>query len=260
MTCVATIDGNFDLPTGLFQSDFQGKSIDLEKFYLFLLDKVDGSVIERAKDRRGYKVTKKSIIDIANGIDVWDKGTEDHKELRKEHRKLYLLHFGAIPSTSLWVERAVKKAKLCQSAGKGERTVTAYCIAADGIDEKCDSQIVQTSYPEKMTKKRKAQQEKAQASGKEARSKDDFEEDVSRGPSLTRNLVNHALKLRMSIDRMKKDDMVGENEYNARFDRTKNMLSSLEKQGSYACYQVLTEEFENFCDEEYIPTARGREG
>jgi hypothetical protein len=53
------------------------------------------------------------------------------------------------------VERSVKKAKLCQKTGKGERNVTAYGIEGDGVKEMCVEQLVSSSYPARMDGKRK---------------------------------------------------------------------------------------------------------
>ena len=73
-------------------------------------------------------MTKDAISTIAVH-DIWD-GCID----TEQHRDLFLQYFAALPSNSDWVERAVKKAKLCQKTGKGERNVTNYCIAGDNIN------------------------------------------------------------------------------------------------------------------------------
>jgi hypothetical protein len=100
---------------------------------------------------------KNTIQVIANGINIWDYGNPE----TLCHRNRYRYRFAALPSTNIMVERAVKKAKLCQQTGKGERNVSAYGIAGDGVTELCTYQCVSTTYPERMKKKRKQQQERA---------------------------------------------------------------------------------------------------
>jgi basic membrane lipoprotein Med (substrate-binding protein (PBP1-ABC) superfamily) len=97
---------------------------------------------------------------------------------------MYLSNLKALPSTSKMVQRAVKKAKLCQKNGKGERNVTAYGTAGDGVKKTFTEQLVPTSYPVRMNERRKDQQQRAEDDGRrDPRSKKDYKEDLTRGPS-----------------------------------------------------------------------------
>ena len=86
----------------------------------------------------------KEAIDIVSVRDIWDGSSE-----MEQYRTLFLEHYGALPSTSVWVERSMKKAKLCQHTGKQERNVTVYCIAGDILTEMCTEKITPSNYSEK---------------------------------------------------------------------------------------------------------------
>ena len=116
-------------------------------FYKFLEERCKLH-IAGAKKTKNYDLTKDAISTIAVH-DIWD-GSDD----TEQHRDLFLQYYAALPSNSDWVERAVKKAKLCQKTGKGERNVTNFGIAGDYTNEMCTEQTVQTNYPERMKKKR----------------------------------------------------------------------------------------------------------
>jgi hypothetical protein len=140
------------------------------------------------------------------------------------------------------VERAVKKAKLCQRTGKGERNVTAYGIAGDGLKEMCVQQLVSLSYPARMDRKRKEQQKRAEDEGRDARSKKEYKEDLTRGPSCIRNTINQALLFFNKVWAIR--ERIGQDEYDKRFTKTYEMLTSLDKQGSTARYSKFLAGFE----------------
>eukprot|EP00978_Attheya_sp_CCMP212_P024546 scaffold77281_cov56-Attheya_sp.AAC.4 len=104
-----------------------------------------------------------SVFKIAGGVNVWDGAAATEVD-----QNLYLIHFGALPSTAEMVERAVKKAKLCQKTGKGEKNVTAYGIAGDGLKEACAEQLVLSSYATRMEENRNDQKRQAEEAGHEA--------------------------------------------------------------------------------------------
>ena len=138
------------------------------------------------------------------------------------------------------VERAVKKAKLCQQTGKRERNVTAYGIAGDGVTEFCTYQCVKTKYLEKMKERREKQQERAR-NGHTVQTKKDYKEDISRGPSLTQNVINHALYLEYLIGEM--ESKIGREEYKRRLKKTLDMLKKFDNQRSTARYSVQLNNF-----------------
>eukprot|EP00978_Attheya_sp_CCMP212_P037123 scaffold173084_cov50-Attheya_sp.AAC.2 len=116
---------------------------------------------------------------------------------------------------------------MCQKTGKGERNVTAYGIAGDGLKEKCVEQLVASTYPTRMDESRKDQQRKAEEDGRDARSKKEYMEDLTRGPSCIRNTLNHALYLHTKVWGIRTN--IGLPEYGVRFKRTIEMLTSLDK-------------------------------
>jgi len=191
----------------------------------------------------------KDAISIIATRDIWD-GSDD----TAVHRDLFLQYFAALPSQSDWVERAVKKAKLCQKTGKGERNVTKYCIAGDNINEMCTEQIVQTNYPERMKQNRMQQQERASNEGRDPRSKKEYKEDLERGPCLTRNMINHAYKLLNQVQEIKKE--ITEEKYKEVFEKTEKMLSCLELQGTFALYNDRLEDVASSRWKEHQPNAR----
>ena len=148
----------------------------------------------------------------------------------------------------------MKKAKLCQKTGKGERNVTNYCIAGDNINELCTEQIVQTNYPERMKQNRKQQQERASNEGRDPRSKKEYKEDLERGPCLTRNMINHAYKLLNQVQEIKKE--ITEEKYKEVFEKTEKMLSCLELQGTFALYNDRLEDVANSRWKEHQPNVR----
>ena len=238
------------LPTGDYQSSFHNKTINLPKFYHFIMDHCEDNINE-AKTT-DYERMKEAIRIISEGNDIWDGDGS-----MEPHRTQYLEYYAALPSTSVYVERAVKKAKQCQKTGKGERNVTAYGIAGDDINEMCILQTVPTVYIERMKKRRRKNQGKALLEGRDARSKKEYEEDLSRGPSLTRNILNHAYKLLSDINKMKEE--IGDEEYTRRFKKTETMLRELSLQGSYTRYSARLAAFEANRESEYRPSAREKE-
>jgi hypothetical protein len=234
-----------------FKLPIHGRTINLEKFGCFLKDVCFANSVAAA-ETENFKLVAATVKLIADGRNIWD-GSED----LSERRKFYLLHFGSLPSTSEMVERAVKKARLCQRTGKGERNVTAYGIAGDGVSEACDEQSVASRYAEKMAGKRTQQQAKAAAEGRVARCKNKYEEDFERGPSLTRNVLDHALKLHKIVEEIRL--RLGDEEYKRRFEQTVGMLRSLDNQGSAARYARGLVEFENALGQAYVASSREKE-
>ena len=137
-----------------FVSPVHERTIDLVAFGCFLRDKCAAHSMAAAQTDN-FELVVATVKLIADGHNIWD-GSENHLD----HRDFYMLHFGSLPSTSEMVERAVKKARLCQRTGKGERNVTAYGIAGDGVSEACDVQSVASRYAEEMAIKRMQQQAK----------------------------------------------------------------------------------------------------
>jgi hypothetical protein len=219
-----------------FKSEIHKQTIDLEKFGDFLVDICWENAPDATKTRN-FELVCPIVLRIAGGKNIWDgsKATE-------ADRNIYLSNFAALPSTSEMVERAVKKAKLCQKTGKGERNVTAYGIAGDGVKEMCVEQLVPSSYLARMDERRKFQQQRAEDDGRDARSKKDYTEDLARGPSCIRNTVNQALLLRKKVWEIR--ERIGQDEYDKRFTRTFGMLTSLDKQGSAARYSKRLSDFE----------------
>ena len=237
-------------PSGIFDSAFHKKKIDLQRFHQFLLEKCRDAIPE-AKTTANFDLMKLSIRVVANGRNIWDGSP-----IMEPHRNLFLENFGAIPSTSVWVERAVKKAKLCKRTGNDEKNVTAYCIAGDNLTVKCSEQSVASSYANQMSKKRKLSQEAAVCDGREARCMDDYEEDITRGRSLTEDIVNHALKLYDDILKMKQD--IGEALYKDLYERTYAMLTQIPLQGSYIRYSEELATLQASRYKEHVAFARER--
>jgi len=185
--------------TTSFVSSIHDQTINLRAFSKFLMNntKVDVDEVQKSVN---FKAMKHVIDAIAKGQDIWD-GLEAGK-LNSNH---YLNSFAALPSTTIMVERAVKKAKLCKKTGEGERNVTAYGIAGDNINGLCSTQKVITTYPKRMTKLKDIWVQKAKKEGKKWKGQEIYEEDITRGPSLTRNIVNNAVKLFDEIQEMEKE-------------------------------------------------------
>jgi hypothetical protein len=220
-----------------FKSAIHQQDINLVKFEEFLKDMCWKNAQAAIQQSNFVNLVEDSVSKIAGGVNVWNGA-----EATKMDRDLYLMHFGALPSTAEMVERAVKKAKLCQKTGKGERNVTAYGIAGDGLKEACAEQLVVSSYATRMSENRKDQKRRAEEAGHEARSKNEYKEDLSRGPSCIRNTMNHALYLNNKVwgIRMR----IGAEEYDVRFRKTMSMLTSLDQQGSAARYSKSLAAFE----------------
>ena len=194
---------------------------------------------------------KGTIRAIADGMNIWDGKTET-----AEYRNKYLYRYAALPSTNIMVERSVKKAKLCQQTGKEEKNVSAYGIAGDGVTEMCTYQGISTTYPDRMKKRREVAQAKAKAyndglkrraqatTGSQKKKRKivkDYKEDMTRGPSLARNVLNHALHLEHSINNLK--SKMGDTKYDERFKKTRTMLNSFDSQGSAARYSTQLQLF-----------------
>jgi hypothetical protein len=222
--------------TRRFRSEIQKQTIDLEIFADFLVEMCWENAQEAMKTHN-FNVLRPLILQIAGGRNIWDGSVASQPA-----RTFYLQNFGAFPSTTEMVERSVKKAKLCQKTGKGERNVTAYGIAGDGVKELCAEQLVSSSYPARMDGKRKELQQRAEDEGREARSKKAYKEDLARGPSCIRNTVNQALLFYKKVWEIR--ERIGQDEYDKRFTKTYEMLTSLDKQGSTARYSQLLEGFE----------------
>jgi hypothetical protein len=94
------------------------RTIDLVAFRCFLWDKCAVHSMAAAQTDN-CKLVAAAVQLIADGHNIWD-GSKNHSD----HRDFNMLHFGSLPSTPEMVERAVKKARLCQRMGKGERNVT----------------------------------------------------------------------------------------------------------------------------------------
>ena len=152
------------------------------------------------------------------------------------------------------VERAVKKARLCQKTGKNERNVTAYGIAGDGVTEKCDKQLVKSEYMEKMKEKREELKAKAIVAGRETRVSDLFEEDILRGPSLSKNIFNHALHLYQQVQEL--EEKIGHDEYERRFKISMDMIQNVDRQGSSKRMNDNLEEFKRSLGKEYKESRR----
>ena len=234
-------------PEGMFPSTFHDRTIDLPEFYQFLLNECRENVPD-AKKSKNYDLMKDAIAAVAER-NIWDGSSE-----KEQYRTLFLEHYGALPSTSVWVERSVKKAKLCQRTGKGERNVTVYCIAGDILTEMCTEKIAPSKYSEKMAKRREKQYQKAISEGKKPRSKQTYVPDLERGPELTLNIVNHAQKLQKEIEIMR--DVLGKEEYKNRLDQTETMLTSICLQGTFTRYIERVKDVEASRGNEYQPNAR----
>ena len=116
---------------------------------------------------------------------------------------------------------------------------------------KCSEQTVASMYAHNMAKKRKRRQEIA---ADEARCKTPFEEDITRGPSLFRNIVEHAQKLERDIRELKQG--MGEDEYGDHFARTLAMLTKLSLQGSYVRYNDELHSLQASREKQHAPFAR----
>jgi hypothetical protein len=233
-------------------SKMHERNIDLKCFGWFLVRKCEESAKE-AVNTLNFKDVSGIVERISHGQDLWNgKGGQC-----EEDRNFFLEHFSALPSTSEPVERAVKRARLCQRTGKGERNVSAYGIAGDGVTKKCSEELVVSKYKEKMAEKRKTQQAKAATDGRDPRSKKDYKEDLERGPGLTSNILNHALLLHKKILEIQGE--LGMQEYNQRYDHAVEMLQSREKQGTAIRQSKQAEDFVASLGKTYEPSAREKE-
>lgn len=118
----------------------------------------------------------------------------------------------------------------------------------------CSNGIVSSSYAKKMAERRVLLQEKAQREGQPARSKTQYNEDITRGPGLVKNVMNFSLQLKQFVVTTKSE--IGENAYNVWFQRVKEAVTSLPKQGSYVRYEKDVARFEAALDVEYNRSAR----
>ena len=116
----------------------------------------------------------------------------------------------------------MKKAKICQKTGKGQRNVTAYCISGDGLTELSTHQTVSSKYVEIM-KENKAKQQKRAQSGEIVYTKRELGKDISQGLSSIRNIINHALHLEEIIKEIKMK--IGEDQYEDWLSRTLAILT-----------------------------------
>jgi heme oxygenase len=148
----------------------------------------------------------------------------------------------------------VKKARLAQHTGMGERNVTAYGIAGDNVSTKCFENLVSSDYEVKMKERRKMQHANAAANGEEPRSKEKYEEDIKRGPRCTANIVNHALSVHKQIQKMRQD--IGADEYKRRHQMAFKSLTLLEEQGTTARVNAELEKFEASSRKPYKESAR----
>jgi hypothetical protein len=250
-----TIELQLDTPLGelaTFKSAIHQQDITLVKFAVFLKDICWKNADEAIKQSNFVDLVQPSVFRIGGGANVWD-GTA----ATKVDREIYLTNFGALPSTAEMVERAVKSAKMCQKTGKGERNVTAYGIAGDGLKEACMEQLVASTYPTRMDESRKDQQKKAEEDGRDARCKKEYTEDLRRGPSCIRNTLNHALYLQKKVWGIRKN--IGLPEYTVRFKRTIDMLTSLDKQGSAVRYSKSLAAFQLAVGKTHAPGPRESE-
>ena len=129
---------------------------------------------------------------------------------------------------------------MCQQTGKGERNVTVYGIAGDGVTEFWTYQRVKTKYPEKIKERREKEQERAW-NVHTVQTEKDYKEDISRGLSLTQNVINHALYLEYLIGEM--ESKIGREEYKWWLKKTLEMLKKFDNQGSTARYSVQLNDF-----------------
>jgi hypothetical protein len=233
-------------------SKMHKRNIDLTSFGQFLVKRCKESAKE-AVNTLNFKEVSGIVERISNNQDLWNgEGEQCEKD-----RNFFLENFSALPSTSEPVERAVKRARLCQRTGKGERNVSAYGIAGDGVTKKCSKELVVSTYTKKMAKKRKKQQAKAATDGRDPRSKKDYKEDLERGPGLTSNILNHSLLLLKKI--LEIQGKLGMLEYSRRYDHALEMLQSRDKQGTAIRQSKQAEDFVASLGKTYDPSAREKE-
>ena len=108
--------------------------------------------------------------------------------------------------------------------------------------------------PERMKKHREKQQERASNEGRKPRSSKEYTEDLRRGPSCTRSIINHAYKTIKQVKEIK--DEIGFDKYKEVFEKTDKMLSSLELQGTFALYNDRLQDVINSRSNEQQPNAR----
>jgi hypothetical protein len=248
------IELQFDTPPigeglEIFASTIHKKEINLVRFAEFLKD-MCWTNAPAAVDKSNFtRLVRPTVFRIADGTNVWDGTTAT-----KLDREIFLTNFGALPSTAEMVERAVKSAKLCQKTGKGERNVTAYGIAGDGLKEACVDQLIFSTYPERMEAERKRKQKEAEEAGRPTRSKNEYTEDFTRGPSCTRNTLDHALYLYKKVQEIRKS--IGSKMYDDRLKRTKEMLTVLHEQGSAVRYSKSLATFKKAVADQHKPGPR----
>ena len=164
-------------------TNVHGRKIDRFAFATWLKTVCPKVAVDKAVQNENFQFAEEAIKDMCGGLDIWHNSSSP---LALANKQMYMEHFSALSSTMELVERAVKKAKLCQKTpGKGERAVTAYGIAGDGTSERCLYQYVQSTYPEEMTTKRQAAEQTAEDEGRSTWFKGDFTLDIERGPGLT---------------------------------------------------------------------------
>jgi hypothetical protein len=233
-------------------SEIHDREIKFEDFASFIHDRCCAGAQECIKTRN-YDRLKEVIENIAEGKSFW--GTSG--EQAEADRMFYLENFGALPSTMEDVERSVKRARLCQETGRGERNVTAYGIAGDNVSSKCKDDLVSSNYADKMKQRRKQQQDAAAVRGEEPRSKGEYEEDIERGPSCTANIVNHALSLCDQVKKLRQD--IGPEEYKRRYQEAFKSLTDLAQQGTTIRHNAKVTMFKATVRKSYRPSAREKE-
>jgi hypothetical protein len=236
----------------IFTSTIHKKEINLVRFTEFLRDMCWTNAPAAVGASNFTRLVGPTVFRIANGTNVWDGATAT-----KSDREIFLTNFGALPSTAEMVERAVKSAKLCQKTGKGERNVTAYGIAGDGLKEACVDQLMFSTYPERMEAERERKQKEAEEAGRSFRSKNKYIEDFTRGPSCTRNTLNHALSLYKKVQEIR--GSIGTQMYDDRLKRTKEMLTVLHLQGSTVRFSKTLDSFKKAIIVQHKPGPRESE-
>ena len=133
----------------IYESPIHHQKVPLQEFAMFVTGKIDDATREDCNNSKNYRDWKLAIEMIANGFD-FRGATGDEAD---ERREMFLANFGAIPTTTEDVERVVKRARLCQKTGKGERNVTVYGIAGDGVSGECTRSYVDSSYHKEQKEK-----------------------------------------------------------------------------------------------------------
>lgn len=229
-------------------STLQRQSIRLDEFAKFVSAKCTAEARLECVKSKNFQDFKHIVELIAGGHDFWG-ATGDQAE---QYRERYLEHFGAIPSTTEDVERVVKRARLCQKTGKEERSVTIYGIAGDAVSRACTESLVTSNYHNDQKKQREDYNEKAAAEGR--KQKDKYQPDLERGPGMTLNLCNHAMKLLQDGRELAAE--IGVEEFESRVKAAKDALRSIEKQGSKIRSDAAIQKAVENLGKDYVPSAR----